>query len=106
MSKVKLRAYVHLGENRTHNHLGRVTDRQRRHGLGKIVWHQGDQMSLLKNRPKRGPTQFLSKLMHNLFFGKKYHEFEGYFCHFFQTAQSQQSPIGLKFTPSGHPLLH
>jgi hypothetical protein len=31
---------------------------------------QGDQMSLWKNRSKCCPTHFLSKLIHNLYFGK------------------------------------
>jgi hypothetical protein len=36
-----------------------------------LVTLLGDQMSLLKNRPKCGPTHFLSKLIHNFYRGKK-----------------------------------
>jgi hypothetical protein len=32
---------------------------------------QGDQMGLYKNLPKYRPTHFLSKIMHNLYRGKK-----------------------------------
>jgi hypothetical protein len=33
--------------------------------------YQGGQMRLCKNRPKRGPTRFLSKVIHNFYFVKR-----------------------------------
>jgi hypothetical protein len=55
-----------------------------------------------KNRPKCSSTIFLSKSMHNLYFGKKWPKTGGYFCHFFKSTLSKQSPIGRKFAQSGH----
>jgi hypothetical protein len=50
-----------------------------------------------------GPTVILlSTLIHNGNLGKKWHKNVDYFCNFQKTAQSKHSPIGRKFSQSGH----
>jgi hypothetical protein len=48
-------------------------------------------------------TIFLSKLICNLHFRKRWRKVLGYFCDIQITAQSKQSSIGRNFTQSGHP---
>jgi hypothetical protein len=60
---------------------------------------QGDQMSLLKNRPKCSPTNFLTKLMHYLYHGKSSPKLWATFVIFKKTEQSKPSPMD-KFSPN------
>jgi hypothetical protein len=47
---------------------------------------------------------FLSTLLNNIHLGKKKAKILGYFCNFYETAQSNRSPVGRKFAQSGHPV--
>jgi hypothetical protein len=55
------------------------------------------------NTAQKVADQFLSKLIHKLFFGNEYTNHLGLFCIFFKFDQRKQVPNGRKFAQSGHP---
>jgi hypothetical protein len=69
-----------------------------------VFLQQGDQVSLLKNRPHCSPIHFLSNLIHNFYLGKQEPKSLGYLCDIWKTAQIKLCIA--QFAQSGHPVLH
>jgi hypothetical protein len=62
---------------------------------------QGSGRVCEKNRPKCSTTHFLQKLMHNQSRGKSHPKMRATYVSL-KAAKSKQSPIGQKFSQSGH----